>query len=167
MRFLKREWIGELDEVTQGLYLQVYMRHFEDIADDLPDHARALGTLSGGFRLNGAKVAATSLDRKGGRFTVVLRVDTLAGDAFLEIEYRGVDPDSIDPEPFENAEFLLTDEFDVGPDGTFEHRMLFHPDGESSVLFTDLMFRMRQDRKTEEDHEKDNEEDNDQNDDEV
>lgn len=151
MRFLTRDWLeDDFDEFTQALYLQVYMRHLEDIAGDLPEGARALAALSMGYRLNGAEVSATSLDEKTGQFRLVLKVETIGGEMFLEVEYSGVDPDGIDLEPFENAETLLTDEFDIAPDARFEHRMLFEPDGEGNVIFKDVVFRTRQTKTDEE-----------------
>lgn len=151
MRFLDRKWIEtEHKDPEAWLNLHVYQRHLEDIADDLPRNARALAALSLGMQLKGAEIAATTFRRDDARFTLVVQVPTLHGVGWLEIEYQGVEVDDFDPEPFEEAESLLTDEFDLAPDGLTEHRLLFKPKGEGRVRFKDLQLKVRVDDDEEE-----------------
>jgi hypothetical protein len=139
MRFLNRKWAdGGYDEQTAGLYWAVYQRHLESIAKDLPRHARALAAITRGHQLSGAQVAATSMDRENAAFHLVLRLDTADGDAFLDIHYSGVDPEALDEHALDNTDYLLTDEMDIGPDETFEHRLLLSPEGELVIQFRDL-----------------------------
>lgn len=144
MRFLNRNWVeGGYDEFTTDLYWGVYVRHLEDIATDLPKMARTLGALSLGKGLMGSEIAGTSLDAARKTFKLVLRVRTVEGDAYLELEYLGVDPDSVDEALFNNVEFVLTDELDIAPGECFEHRVLLSPEGEFAVQFNDMELRLK------------------------
>lgn len=139
MRFLNRKWAeGGYDDFTSELYWSVYVRHLEDIASDLPKMARAVGQLSLGKGFAGCEIAATSLDPQQGSFKLILRVQTIEGDAFLELNYAGVDVEAIDPKLIDEADFVLTDELDLAPDESFEHRFLLSPKGELSVRFKDM-----------------------------
>jgi len=143
MRFLGRKWVeGGYDEQTTDLYWGVYLRHFEDIAADLPKMARALGMLSQGKGFAGSDVAATRLDRDAKTFKLVLRIQTIEGDVYLDINYLGVDPDAVDERAFDNVDFVLTDELDIAPDECFEHRILLSPEGEFAIQFNDLQLRI-------------------------
>lgn len=143
MRFLNRKWAeGGYDEQTAGLYLAVYERHVESIAKDLPRHARALAVLTQGHHLSGTRVAATSLDRDKGTFHLVIKLATADGNAFLDLEYRGVDPDAIDEHAFDDVDYLLTDEMDIGPNELFEHRFLLSPEGEFAIQFSDMDLKL-------------------------
>ncbi|MBZ0137978.1 MAG: hypothetical protein K8I27_16600 [Planctomycetes bacterium] len=143
MRFLNRKWVeGGYDGFTTDLYWGVYLRHFEDIAADLPKMARALGSLSLGKGLTGSQVTATSLDRDARSFRLVLKVQTIEGDAYLEIAYRGVDPDAVDEHMFDAVDFILTDELDIAPGDCFEHRVLLSPEGEFAIQFNDMDIKL-------------------------
>ena len=144
MRFLNRKWVeGGYDDFTTDLYWGVYMRHLEDIAGDLPQMVRTLGALSMGKAFIGSKVAATSLNHQEKSFMLVLRLQTIEGDAFLEITYLGVDPDAVDEHGFDDVEFTLTDEIDIAPDECFEHRVLLSPDGEFVIQFNDIKLDLK------------------------
>jgi hypothetical protein len=145
MRFLNRKWAeGGYDDFTRELYWQVYLRHLESIADDLPRNARALAALSQGHRFVGGKVAATKLDREKASFQVVVRMDTISGEAFLDIEYRGIDAETIDEHALDEVDYLLTDEFDLAPNEMFEHRFLLSPEGEFAIQFNEMDLKLRQ-----------------------
>jgi hypothetical protein len=143
MRFLNRKWAeGGYDDQTTYMYWTVYQRHFESIAPDLPRNARALGAITRGQHLVGAQVAATSLNREKGSFHLVLRLATVDGEAYLDITYRGVDPDAIDEHAFDKVDYLLTDELDMAPNELFEHRYLLSPEGEFAIQFRDMDLKL-------------------------
>jgi hypothetical protein len=138
MRFLNRDWVGGAhDQFTLELYHSVYVRHLLDIAADLPASARVFSMLSQGTLLAGGRVVGTT--RNDDRFKFVVRLAGSA-EAFLELEYEGVDWDASDLEALESADKCLTEEFDVTPGELFEHRILLEPDGEAVVRFKDLKF---------------------------
>jgi len=154
MRFLTREWIEhEFDEPTGFINLQVYLRHLEELAHDLPEGARLFALLSGGLRLQFASIVATTLDEDAGTFNLVVRIEGQDGDYFFELEYLGVDPAQIDIDAFDMAETCLTEEFDYGPDGTFEHRILLQPDGEATIRFSDMRLHAKRSNNEHEDPE--------------
>lgn len=143
MRFLNRKWTENgYDEFTTDLYWGVYLRHFEDIAGDLPKMARALGAMSLGKNLISSEVAATSLDAANKTFKLVLRLRTIHGDLFMDITYKGVDPAEVDEGVFDGVDFVLTDEFDIAPGECFEHRILLSPDGEFAIQFNDMDLKL-------------------------
>lgn len=144
MRFLDRNWAEGLhDDFTTGLYLSVYMQHLADIGPELPHAARALAVQSRGMLLSEAELLATRLDEKEGAFSVVLKFSSRGLEHYLELEYLGVSRDTSELDAFDLAEQILTDEFDLGPDGTFEHRLLFAPEGEAVIRFKDMRFHAR------------------------
>ncbi|MCB9893851.1 MAG: hypothetical protein H6839_05360 [Planctomycetes bacterium] len=143
MRFLNRKWVdGGYDEETTYLYLGVYLRHLEDIAPDAPTNVRVLGAISQGHNLIGSRVAVTSLDAEARSFHLVLRIQTIEGDRFMDIRYTGVDPDAVDEHAFDGVDYVLTDELDVCPGDRFEHRILLSPDGEFVIQFDDLQLKV-------------------------
>lgn len=145
MRFLNRKWAeGGYEEQTTWLYWEVYLRHLESIAPDLPRNARALAAMTQGRNLVGNQVAATKLDREKASFHIVVRLNTIDGEAYLDIEYRGVDVDSIDEHAFDKVDYLLTDEFDMAPNEMFEHRYLLSPEGEFAIQFNELELKLKQ-----------------------
>ena len=145
MRFLNRQWIeGGYDDDTTGLYWAVYVRHLEDIAPDTPKWVRALGAMSMGKHFAGCPVSSCSLNAEAGVFHLVIELQTIEGGAFLDIEYQGVDPDSVDVHAFDDVEFLLTDEIDLAPGEKFEHRLLLSPEGEFAIQFKDLRLNLTQ-----------------------
>jgi hypothetical protein len=145
MRYLNRQWVeGGYDEFTTQLYWGVYLRHLEDLAPDMPQWVRALGAMSLGKHFIGCPVSSCGLDAGAGVFHLVVEVETIEGDAFLDIKYQGVDPDSVDEHAFDDVEFLLTDELDIAPDEKFEHRILLSPEGEFAIQFKDLRLNLTQ-----------------------
>lgn len=144
MRFLDRKWAnGEYDGFTVGLYHGVYLRHLDDIGPELPHAARALAVQSQGILLSEAELMATRLDEKEGAFSLVLKFRGEQLEHYLELEYLGVSRDTSELDAFDLAERILTEEFDLGPDGTFEHRLLLAPDGEAVIRFKDIRFHAR------------------------
>lgn len=139
MRYLNRKWAdGEYDEFTTDLYYSVYMRHLVDTAPELPQGARAFAMLSRGQLLAAGELVATRFDETAQSFTLILKFNSGTEANFLELEYLGVSRDTSDLEAFELADGCLTEEFDLGPEGTFEHRILLQPEGEALIRFTDL-----------------------------
>ena len=151
MRFLNRKWVdGGYDEETTYLYLGVYLRHLEDLAPDAPTNVRVLGAISQGHNLIGSQVAVTALDREAGNFHLVLRIQTIEGDRFMDVRYKGVDPDTVDEHAFDGVDYVLTDELDVAPDERFEHRILLSPEGEFAIQFSDLELKVSRGKNEEE-----------------
>ncbi|MCB9932463.1 MAG: hypothetical protein H6841_03485 [Planctomycetes bacterium] len=143
MRYLNRKWVeGGYDEFTTQLYLGVYLRHLEDIAPDAPTSVRVLGAVSQGQGMVGSQIAGTRLDPVEKTFSLIIKLQTVDGDIFMEIRYEGVQPDSVDEHAFEGVDYLLTDEMDLAPDEMFEHRILLSPEGEFAIRFKDLKLNL-------------------------
>ena len=143
MRFLNRKWAeGGYDEFSTNHHLGVYLQHLEDLAIDAPTNVRVLGAVSQGSGLVGTTVAATSLDREGKNFHLVIKLQTIEGERFLDIRYEGVDPDNVDEHAFDGVDYLLTDELDSTTTELYEHRILLSPDGEFAIQFADLKLKL-------------------------
>jgi hypothetical protein len=144
MRFLDRNWIeGKQDPLTRHLHVDVYMRHLLDIATELPHGAKTFALLSAGQLLFGSEIVATQYAKEEKRFTLILRIEGAGGEYFFELEYEGVDPEQCELEPLDFGESCLTEEFDLGPDGLLEHRILLEPEGEAVIRFNDLKFHAK------------------------
>lgn len=151
MRFLDRDWIkGKHDSETLHLHQGVYMRHLLDIAADLPHGVKTFALLSAGQLLFGAAVVATQYVAAEQRFTLILRIEGTDGEHFFELDYEGVDPDICELQPLDMAMSCLTEEFDIGPDGLLEHRILLEPEGEAVIRFEDLKFHAKRSDSAEE-----------------
>ncbi len=150
MRYLNRKWAdGDYDEFTTDLYYGVYMRHLADTAPELPQGARAFAMLSRGQLLASAELLATRFDEAERTFTLILKFTTGSEENFVEMEYLGVTRDTSELGAFELADGCLTEEFDLGPEGTFEHRILLYPEGEAMIRFSDLKLHARRGNKEE------------------
>jgi hypothetical protein len=145
MRFLTRDWFeGKWKDQYAHVNFEVYLRHLEEIGAELPPGARTFAAVSMGMRLVGAQIVATTLDEEAETFTLVLRVHGRDADYFLELEYLGVDADTLELEDFPMAEACLTEEFHRGTDDMLEHRILLSPQGEAVIRFKDIRFHSKQ-----------------------
>ncbi|MCC6466264.1 MAG: hypothetical protein IT463_13075 [Planctomycetes bacterium] len=147
MRFLNRKWAsGQYDELRAGNYYCVYLRHVQDIADDLPDELRAFAMLTHGHAASGATIWSARLrDREQVLSLRLLLQDSKGKKWLLRLRYLDVDVELLergllarlcrDPETR-----CLTDEVDLAPEGRVEHRILFAPDGEIAIRFRGFDF---------------------------
>jgi hypothetical protein len=144
MKFLTRDWLegGLLNELAY-LNHAVYLRHLEEIEQDLPAGARTFAAISSGLRLMGARIVATTLDESARTFTLILRVEGHDADYFFELEYLNVDAGQLELDDFQMAEACLTEEFHVAPDDMLEHRILLSPQGEAVIRFKDIRFHSK------------------------
>ena len=142
MRFLDRPWAeGERTDFEAGLHQQVYFRHLGEIADVLPRRLRVFAEVTGGTGLHGARLIKARLNREKGTLRVVFQLPTQRDIwAKVRMMFSKLNVEAFDARPWKrvcsNAESLcLVDEVDLAPGGLFEHRMLFDPEGETSVIF--------------------------------
>jgi hypothetical protein len=138
MRFLTRNWLEGTKDQMAWLNLEVYARHLREIQSEMPSGARSFARMSSGLQLLEAAIVATTLDKDAGVFTLVLRVEGVNDPYFFELEYLGVDPELLELDDFDMAEYCLTEEFDLAPDEMFEHRILLAPEGEAVIRFKDM-----------------------------
>jgi len=142
MRFLDRPWAeGNRDGFDSALHYDVYLRHLQAIADDLPRKLRQFAILSEGMGLRGARLIKARLNRGKGTLRVVLQLPS-QHDIWAKVRmmFSKVNLDAFDAPSWKRAcakaaNECVTEEVDLAPGGLFEHRMLFEPDGETSVVF--------------------------------
>jgi hypothetical protein len=150
MRFFDRHWIeGEMDAHLRAMRVGVYIYHLEDIEAELPHGVRVLAHLDPGTSLFGARIAAARPEPGTAGFLLVLHVEARNAEGgrieyFLELEYTGVNEAASDTAAFEDATRCLTNEFDLGPDGAFIHRILLEPEGEAVICARDIRFSARE-----------------------
>ncbi|MHC4841387.1 MAG: hypothetical protein ACYTDT_10630 [Planctomycetota bacterium] len=142
MRFLTREFAeDQLEDFHSSLYHQVYVRHLEEIFEDLPAHVGAFAIQTLGVRLRGLELQSVIEDAGDETLTLMYGAPEEPG-LQVKFYYSGVNVDSLDEAGFAKLEeagaSLLADELDLAPDERFEHRLLFAPDGEVAVQFLDL-----------------------------
>ncbi|MDC1141970.1 hypothetical protein OAU50_02670 [Planctomycetota bacterium] len=146
MRFLTREFAeSDLEDSTAdfkaGLYHQVYMRHLEEIAGDLPKSVRAFAFQTMGLHMRGLGLIDALEDAGDETLTLTFGVPAQP-DVFLSCRYTGVNTDALDEAAMmtieENGSHILADEFDLAPQQRFEHRLLFGPDGQVGIQFKNL-----------------------------
>lgn len=142
MRFLDRRWAGEkMSDFDMGLHHQVYLRHLEAIADDLPKKLRLYAALTTGTGLHNARLIKARLHREKRTLRVVFQLPTGADVwAKVRILFSKIDVDELNVRAWKRIcarpeSTCITDEVDLAPGGLFEHRMLFEPDGETAVRF--------------------------------
>ena len=142
MRFLDRRWaLGKLDQFETGLHHQVYVRHLESIAEDLPRKLRLFAGLSVGQGLIGARLIKARLNKAKRTLRVVLQLPA-DGDTWAKVRmlFSRISVDDLDVRAWKRVcarpeSLCASDEVDLAPGGQYEHRMLFLPNGETAVRF--------------------------------
>ncbi|MBE7492148.1 MAG: hypothetical protein HS108_10385 [Planctomycetes bacterium] len=142
MRFLDRRWArGSLSDFEVGLHHQVYLRHLESIADDLPRKLKLYAGLSSGTGLSGARLIKARLNRARRTLRVVLQLPPMGKTRVkARMLFSRLDVESLDVRAFKRVcarpeSLCVADEVDLAPGGLYEHRMLFEPEGETAVRF--------------------------------
>jgi hypothetical protein len=149
MRFLDRRWArGKLADFESGLHHQVYIRHLEAIADDLPRKLRTYAGLTAGTGLLGARLIKVRLNRAKATLRVVLQLPSQA-DVWAKVRmlFSKINVEELNVRAWKRVcarkeSTCTTDEVDIAPGGLFEHRMLFEPDGETAVRFKRFQFEV-------------------------
>jgi hypothetical protein len=142
MRFLDRAWVdGERTDFEMQLHEQVYLRHLAAISDDLPRRLRVFAQVTAGTGLHKARLIKARLNRAKGTLRVVMQLPTAHEIwAKVRMQFSKVDIEAFNARPWKRVcsnpeSTCLVDEVDLAPGGLYEHRMLFDPEGETSVIF--------------------------------
>lgn len=142
MRFLDRSWARlQRSEFENDLHFGVYLRHIESIGDDLPKKLRAFAAVSAGTGLLDARLIKARLNREKATLRVVLQLPH-ESDVWAKVRmmFSKVNIEAFNARPWKiacskNHSKCVADEVDLAHGGLFEHRMLFEPEGETSVIF--------------------------------
>lgn len=139
MKFFDHDWMnGTLSDAEYEERIQQYNAHIELIRASLP---QSLLTLSQSGVLHDALVEAIRVDNKHNLLLIeLLGGNVQAGYWELHLRYGGFDLDDASRVTLQNATSdpateLLYDELDLCKDGRFEHRLLWWPYRELTILF--------------------------------
>lgn len=142
MKYFTQEWASGVlpDEEWQNIPLK-YEQHLHSILDRLPE---SIKELANNTNLHDGLIRRILVNRKNKTIAIELRCGDLQCGYFdIDMEYSGVNFETADLVNLakiardRNTE-LLYDEVDIGENGNYVHRILFHPLNEISIIFSTL-----------------------------
>ena len=147
MKYFTREWVnGGLPDAKALAIEESYLQHVQRLLPQLPS---TIAELAASTSLHDGLIRRVRVNKRGQSVQLELLCgDQQHGYVDLDLLYHGVDFKTLELETLarltrDRRVEILRDEIDQRKAGGYEHRMLFWPEGELTILFEELRLSKR------------------------